>query len=200
MKTRAAAAALFFITPLCITVHSQIGAPQNSSPSNTPYVRPNAETRERRWLLGMFGPFAIGGDAFAAAFSTWSNKPPEWGKNWNGFGKRFASELGKGVIKGTTAYALEETFKLDSYYYRSPKHTQPGSRLKNALVSSFTARTPSGKRVLGFPKIAGDYSSSIIATKAWYPQRLGIRDGLRGGTWAVASDILSNLFTEFFHN
>lgn len=146
----------------------------------------------------MFGPFAIGGDVLSAGVSTWSNSPPEWGKSWNGFGKRFASDLGKGVIKGTTAYALEEAFKLDSHYYRSQKR-DTGSRLKNAIVSSFTARTPSGRRVVGFPRIAGSYVSSIVATRAWYPDRFGMRDALRGGTYAVGVDILSNIFTEFFH-
>ena len=67
------------------------------------------------------------------------------------------------------------------------------------MVSAFTARTPSGRRVLGFPRITGSYVSSIVATEAWYPNRLGIRDGLRGGTYAVGADILSNIFNEFFH-
>lgn len=166
--------------------------------TNQRYVRPDKETREKRWLLGMFGPFAIGGDALSAGISTWQNNPPEWGKHWGGFGKRFASNLGKGVIKGTTAFALEESFKLDSHYYRSTKR-DTGSRLRNALISSFSARTPSGRRVFGFPRIASSYASSIIATQAWYPDRFTLRDGLRGGTWAVGADVLSNIFNEFFH-
>jgi len=199
MSKRATATALFMIASFAFAASAQTGRSQTSGNPNQPYVRPDKETRQKRWLLGMFGPFPIAGDAFSAGVSTWDNKPPEWGKSWNGFGKRFASELGKGVIKGTTAYSLEEAFKLDSTYYRSPKHTPPGSRLKNALMSAFTARTPSGKRVLGFPRITGSYVSAIVATETWYPNRLGMRDSLRGGTYAIGADILSNIFTEFFH-
>ena len=199
MSKRAIATALFMIACFALPASAQIGGPQSASNPNQPYVRPDKETRQKRWLLGMFGPFAIAGDAFSAGVATWDNKPPEWGKSWSGFGKRFGSEVGKGVIKGTTAYALEEAFKLDSSYYRSPKHTQPGSRLRNAIVSAFTARRRSGRRVLGVPRLSGSYVSSIGATEAWYPNRLGIRDGLRGGTYAVGADILSNIFNEFFH-
>jgi hypothetical protein len=167
-------------------------------PRQTRLIRPGLEKREKRWLNGMVGPFAIAGDALSAGISTWNNSPPEWGKSWNGFGKRFASDLGKGVIKGSAAFALEESFKLDSHHYRSTKR-DVGSHLRNALLSSFTARTPSGRRIFGFPRIAGSYVSSIVATEAWYPKRFGIRDGLRGGTWAVGADILSNIFTDFFH-
>jgi hypothetical protein len=102
------------------------------------------------------------------------------------------------VIHHSTQYALEESFKLDSYYYRSTKR-DTGSRIKNAIVSTFTARRPDGSRTIGFPRIVGSYTASIIADETWYPKRYGLKDGLKGGSLSLGTDILSNLFKEFFH-
>src|SRR6478672_11995328 len=98
MSKRATATVLFVLNLFACTAFAQTVGSPGVKPAVQPYVRPDFETRQKRWLLGMFGPFAIAGDAFSAATATWDNKPPEWGKTWNGFGKRFASELGKGVI------------------------------------------------------------------------------------------------------
>ncbi len=134
----------------------------------------------------------------SAGLSTWSNSPEEWGPHLEGFGKRVASNVGKSVIKNTTAFALEEAFGLDSRYYRSPKK-DVGSKVKNAILSTFTARNRNGKKVFGFPQIAGAYASNIIATEVWYPKRYGWRDGLRSGTVTLGTTALFNLVKEFVH-
>ena len=198
MKARATATALFFIAACFIATPAQKGGIPSPTPANKPYVRPDAETPPKALASRHVWPVCDRRRCIFGGSVDLDNKPPEWGKSWSGFGKRFASELGKGVIKGTMAYGLEEAFKLDSHYYRSQKR-DPGSRLKYAITSAFTARTPTGRRVLGFPRLTGSYGSAIIATEAWYPSRLGMRDGLRAGTYSVGADILSNIFTEFFH-
>jgi hypothetical protein len=198
MRAKATATALLFIAACFIAGSAQSSGTPTPTPANQPYVRPDKETREKRYFLSMFGPFALGGDVLAAGLDTASNTPREWGPHWNGFGKRFASQLGKGVIHHTTQFALEESFKLDSYYYRSTKK-DVGSRLKNAITSTFTARRPDGSKTIGFPRIAGSYTAGIIAAETWYPNRYGLKDGLKSGTLSLGTDILSNLFKEFFH-
>jgi hypothetical protein len=198
MRAKAIVAALFFIISLFVATPAQTGGSQAPSPTNQPYRRPDAETRQKRYLLSMFGPFALGGDVLAAGLDTASNSPREWGPHWNGFGKRFASQLGKGVIHHSTQFALEESFKLDSYYYRSTKH-DVSSRLRNAITSTFTARRPDGTKTVGFPRIVGSYTAGIVAAETWYPKRYGLKDGLKSGTLSLGTDILSNLFKEFFH-
>ncbi|HEY2847238.1 MAG TPA: hypothetical protein VGI80_05420 [Pyrinomonadaceae bacterium] len=188
---------MFVIVAFILTAPAQTGGSTQTG-TNQPYVRPDKETREKRFLLSMFGPFAIGGDVLAAGIDTASNSPREWGPHWNGFGKRFASELGKSVIHHSTQYALEESFKLDSYYYRSTKK-DVGSRVRNAIVSTFTARRPDGSRAVGFPRIVGSYTASIVAAETWYPNRYGLKDGFKSGSLSLGTDILSNLFKEFFH-
>ena len=199
MNMRSILLIILLCLPLAVAVNGQAGK-QPAKPAATPnaYVRPDQKTRFRWYFKSMVGPEALGADAAVAAFSTWRNTPPEWGKTWNGFGKRFASNVGRSVISNTTRFALEEAFKLDSHYYRSTKK-DVGSRIKNALIAPFTARNASGKLVLGFPRIAGTYTAHIVSVETWYPKRYGWRDGLRSGSISLGADMLFSLFKEFIH-
>jgi hypothetical protein len=160
------------------------------------YVRPDSKTRFKRYINGVVGPSALARQVAGAGLATWRNSPEEWGGQWEGFGKRVASNFGKNLIKQTTIYGLDEALKLDSHYYRSEKK-DAGSKIKNALLSPVTARNSSGKRVIGVPRLVGTYSSSIIAAETWYPDRFDYKDGLRNGTISLGMNAAFNLFKEF---
>lgn len=169
---------------------------ENQTQTANGYQRPTAKKRFTRYVNNMFGPYALASNAVGAGFGTAFNEPEEWGGTWKGFGRRFASNTGKSVIRNTTVYALDEAFKLDSHFYRSEKRDTK-SKIKNALISPFTARNRNGKRVAGFPRIAGTYAASITATETWYPARFDYKDGLRDGTISFGITAAVNLFKEF---
>lgn len=191
---RAISRGFIVITFLAAAAAASFGQAQSTG-SGT-YVRPDAETRAKRYVTRMFGPYAIAGAAASAGISTWRNTPEEWEPNGRGFGKRFASNIGRGIIKHTTTYGLDEAFKLDSSYYPSTKRST-GAKFKNAVVSTFTTRTRTGKRVFGFPRIAGTYTANIVAATTWYPDRYDAADGFRMGTISLGTDVLFNLVREF---
>jgi len=176
-----------------ISSELRISPPSNSSP----YVRPDAATRRKRFVNSIVGPFALGKIVARAGISTWRNSPEEWGTKWEGFGRRVASNVGKNAIKQTTKFGLDEAFKLDSHFYRSTSKSV-GARVRNALISPVTARNKDGKRVFGFPNLVGTYGSSIIAREAWYPDRYNWKDGVRSGTISLGFNAAFNLFKEFF--
>lgn len=165
-------------------------APQNG------YVRPTGKERFNRYVKSIVGPTALARTVVGAGYGTWRNSPEEWGDKWEGFGRRVASGLGKNAIKQTTIYALDESFKLDSRFYRSQKKDF-GSRLTNALISPVTARDRSGKRVFGFPRVAGTYTANIIAYETWYPNGYNFKDGLKSGTISLGFNAAFNVFKEF---
>jgi hypothetical protein len=169
--------------------------PANKRQDST-YTRPDAKTRFNRYVKSIVGPTALAKRVFTAGLSTARNSPEEWGPGWEGFGRRFASSTGKSAIKNTTIYALGEAFRLDSKFYRSQKRDF-GSRLTNALISPVTARDENGKRVFGFPRIAGTYASNIIAAETWYPDRYSYKNGLRSGTISLGTTALFNVVKEF---
>ena len=160
------------------------------------YVRPDKKTRQKNYFKSIFGPVSLAKTVVSAGISTARNSPEEWGGQWEGFGRRVASGFGKKVIKQTTLFALDESFKLDSKFYRSQNRSF-GAKVKNALVSPFTARSESGRRVFGFPRIVGTYTASIVAAEAWYPKRYDYKDGLRSGTISLGLNAAFNLVKEF---
>jgi hypothetical protein len=185
-------------TPSPVPAPSTTPVPAADPQSNvsSPYVRPDSKTRFKRYVNGMFGPVTLARSVGRAGIATWQNSPEEWGGQWEGFGKRLASSLGKNVIGRTTVYGLDEALKLDSHFYRSKKR-DVGSKIRNALISPVTARNTRGKRVIGVPRIVGSYTSSIIAAEAWYPDRYDWKDGVRSGTISFGISAAYNLFKEF---
>ncbi len=183
-------------TPIPAASITPVPAADPQSDVSSVYVRPDSKTRFKRYVNGMIGPITLARAVGRAGISTWQNSPEEWGGQWEGFGKRMASALGKNVIGRTTVYGLDEALKLDSHFYRSKKR-DVGSRIRNALISPVTARNTRGKRVIGVPRIVGSYTSSIIAAEAWYPDRYDWKDGVRNGTIGFGLSAAFNLFKEF---
>lgn len=160
------------------------------------YRRPNSKERFKSFVNSTIGPFALLRSAASAGIGTARNAPEEWEGNFEGFARRFASGVGQGAIKQTTIYTLDETLKLDSKFYRSTKRDF-GSRFKNALLSTVTAKNEKGKRILGIPRIAGTYAAPVIAREVWFPERFDYKDGLRAGTISLGTGVLFNMFKEF---
>jgi hypothetical protein len=106
--------------------------------------------------------------------------------------------MGKRVIGQSIAYGLDEAFKLDPQYYRSEKKGI-GARAGHAILSTFTERRPSGKRVIAVPRLVGNYAANVIAVKTWYPDRFTAKDGLRSATIGLAFGAFYNLIREFVH-
>lgn len=167
-----------------------------SSPSVSQYQRPTAKVRFKRFVDDTVGPVTLARTVVTAGWSTYRNDPEEWGGQWEGFGKRVASNMGKNFIQQSAIYGLDEALKLDSHYYRSTKK-DAGSKVKNALLSTVTARNKNGKRVVGVPRLVGTFGSNIIAAEAWYPDRYNWRDGARSATVSLGFNAAFNLFKEF---
>lgn len=190
------------------TDSSPVPLPQNASVSfprsqtsatakQTPvYVRAPAKERFEDYVKNVVGPYSLLGTAVFAGIFQYRDLPQEWENDSKGYARRFGSALGILAINETTVYALDEAFKLDSDYYKSTKKTYKG-RLQDSIVNTFMARKPDGKRVFGFPRIAGNYSSAIIADTTWYPKRFGVKDGIVDGTYSIGVDVLFNIAREF---
>lgn len=192
-----------FIIGLLILVSANIFGQTNNqqttiqtTTATTTYARPDAEQRFKKYINRTIGPTAFIGPVFSSTFRQIRNRPEEWGKTSNGFARRFGDSVGRNVIKQTITYGLDEALKLDSNYYKSPKKDFK-SKLKNAALSSFTARNERGKRVVGVPTIVGTYSSTIIANEVWMPNRFNYKNGLRDGSISFATRIGINLLREF---
>jgi len=169
------------------------------SAQNGWYVRPDRKTRFNGYVKSMVGPVSLARYAATAGMTTYRNAPSEWGNKWEGFGRRFASNLATGVIQNSVQYGLDETLKLDSKFYKS-RNRSISARMRNAVFSAVTARNPQGKRVFGAPKLVGRVVSKVVAAETWYPDRYDYVHGLKGAAISTAISAGVNLFREFVLN
>ena len=160
------------------------------------YVFPTANERFKRYVKDTVGPTRLLWTAAGAGIQQWNDSPEEWGQGMEGYGKRFASGLGRNAIRQTVTYGLDSAFHLDTGFRRS-KREGFFPRLKDALLENVTSRTRSGKRVFSAPRLAGIYTGSIVATETWYPDRYSYKDGLRQGTTTFLTGFGINLVREF---
>ncbi|HEU4713037.1 MAG TPA: hypothetical protein VFS76_15815 [Pyrinomonadaceae bacterium] len=199
---------------LCFSIRAQqpesesVGATAKETPaaadSTAPdpfdtYKFPTHRERFERYVNDTVGPFRLARSAFTAGMDQWRDTPEEWEQGMKGYGKRFASSLGRNAIQQTVTYGLDEALGQDSSFHRSNR-AGVFPRVKHAFLETITSRTKSGKRVLSAPRLAGVYTGAIVQTETWYPERYSYKDGLRIGTGTLLTSFGINLVREFFIN
>lgn len=164
--------------------------------NNATYRFPDKNKRFKRYVNRSVGPTAFIGPVIGATIQTIGDNPPEWEKNGKGFMRRFASNVGENIIEESVIYAGSEALRQDPKYYKC-ECSGIGKRTVHALKSGFTARTRSGNTVFAPQKVAAPFVSNITSTTVWYPERFGVKDGLRRGGYSLAFGVGFNLIREF---
>ncbi|HVQ36120.1 MAG TPA: hypothetical protein VMS31_01210 [Pyrinomonadaceae bacterium] len=184
-------------TSEALTTHEVDPEQKGSNQSTTkPFVFPTRRERFNRYVKSTVGPFSLIHTSISAGLNQWRDNPEEWEQGASGYGKRFASSFGRNVIQQTVIYGLDSALGLDTGFKRS-QHKEIFPRLKDALAANITSRTRTGRRVISVPKLAGVYSSAIIAQEVWYPARYDYKDGLKSGTTSLLTGFGLNLIREF---
>ena len=179
------------------TTTTQDQTKQDPSTTTTQdYVFPTADERFKRYVKDTVGPMRLLRTGASAGIQQWRDSPEEWGQGMEGYGKRFASGMGRNAIQQTVVYGLDSALKLDTGFQRS-KREGFFPRLKDALLQNVTSRNKSGNRVISAPRFAGIYAGSVIAAETWYPDRYTYKDGLRQGTTTLLTGFGINVVREF---
>jgi hypothetical protein len=161
-------------------------------------VRPGAPERFKNYLQATVGPLVLLETVAWAGISQETNTPTEWGRDSKGFGKRYASIVGQGVIQESVTYGLSEAMAVDSRFHKSRSHGLV-PRAGDAMLQSVTSRRANGSRVVSAPLLAG-YAAGGVGMMTWYPDGYTWKDGMRYGGLALASRAGINLIREFvFH-
>ena len=158
-------------------------------------VRPGGTERFKNYLFDTAGPVVLLETLGWAAAAQANDIPTEWGGGARGFGKRYASLAGQGVIQESVSYALSEAFAVDSRFHKSDKHGF-FPRVGDSLAQAVTSRRANRHRVVSAPLLAG-YAIGGLGMMTWYPDRYTYNDGLGYGGLALASRAGVNLIREF---
>jgi hypothetical protein len=106
------------------------------------YTFPTKRERFNRYVKSTVGPVSLAGSGVSAGIDQWGDHPVEWGQGAGGYGKRYASRVGRTAIQQTVTYGLDTALRLDTGFKRSDrKGVFP--RMKDALAGYITSRTRS---------------------------------------------------------
>src|SRR5580698_8805287 len=149
------------------------------------YTPPTTKTKLHSYVFEAFGPYPIVGAGLAASIGQADNTPPEWKQGAAGYSKRFGSDFGIAAVTTTTRYALARAFREDTLYYRC-ECKGVFRRLGHAVISTVTARYgDDGLRRLALATLVAPYAGTMTAAYGWYPNRYGVKDGIRMGNYTL---------------
>lgn len=126
------------------------------------------------------------------------NRPHEWGRGVQGFGKRVASGMGEHAVKTSVQFGVAALRHEDLRYHRSGKQGfKP--RLKSAVLATFiTRKTTTGKKTFASARTAGNISAGLVS-RLWQPARLHtVGGGLTTAGILTGMDVASNVVQEFW--
>ena len=178
-----------------VPVRAALAQEPAAVPAPADDVRAAAAQRFRNFLVDSAGPVVLGETIAWAAAAQVNDTPAEWGRGASGFGKRYASLLGQGVIQESVTYALSEALAVDSRFHKSARRGFL-PRAGEAMLQSVTSRRADGRRVVSPPLLAG-YAAGGLGMMTWFPDGYTYKDGMRYGALALASRAGVDLIREF---
>ena len=154
--------------------------------------------RDSSTRLNRFGRdlvYGIGIGLLFAEVDQLRNEPPQWGKGWEGYRRRAASDVGEFVIQEGTTEALAAALQRPLDYERCPCRGA-WNRVRWALAGSVTDLMPNGHHSIAVPRIVGAYAGSF-AQASWRPAEGGyVRSAFVNGTVSLLIGAGINLFYE----
>ena len=126
------------------------------------------------------------------------NSPPEWHRTIGGLGKRFASAMGKHLIKSSVQFGVAAVRHEELRYH--PSETPGfGHRLEHALLSAVITRNKISKQhTMATGRISGSLAAGLIS-RVWHPARFRtVASGFSSAGISLASDAAVNVVREFW--
>jgi hypothetical protein len=133
-------------------------------------VQPEGITFEGRvdWVVfNTVGPASLVGGLFSSALATWADRPPEYGTNWDGFGKRYGLRLTGVGASNVMEAGLGSVWGEDPRYHRAEDHAF-GARVRNIVKWTFLARNDYGETVPAYARYAGFIGGNFLSNE-WRP-------------------------------
>lgn len=152
--------------------------------------------RVRVYKHNTFGKGAWVGHGVKAGISQAKGSPREWGGGLSGFGKRFGSSVGTGVLNSSIAMGVGAIRHEDFRYHRSHKKgTFPriGYAVKHTFITPKTNRP--GKKTIASGRLSGAFGSGLIS-QVWAPAGT-VGAGLSTGGIALGAAVATNVTREF---
>ena len=120
------------------------------------------------YLDATFGLEPILSSAATSTLKLTINSTPEWGQGIEGYGIRFASSVGRRIIKNSIQHGLGGLLKEDPRYLASGR-SGIWQRSFYAVGQTFIANKDSGGRRFAYSNLLGTLGG-IFISRQWYPE------------------------------
>lgn len=153
---------------------------------------------EKSYFQHAFGIASYKRAAISTVLAEITNNPREWGRTWDGAGKRFASAYGRHLISTSVRYSVATLRHEDARYFPSAETAFKG-RLKHALLGTVRARhEDTGASMFALGRVSGAYAGGFVS-RTWMPDRFHtFSSGIRSGTMSLGLDAAMNVMREFW--
>lgn len=192
-------ARLLFIAAALLACSPGIALCQPSDDVTADGYVPITGSERAGWIIdGTVGPrslLIIG--PLAAGWNTAFNTPPEWGRSWSGFGKRYAQREADVALSNTIEAGLGALWGEEPRYIRSGRKGI-WRRAGYALKTSVVTQGRDGRLRPAWARYAGNTLNNVIEN-AWLPpsQTTAAQTALRSGMGFVTR-MGGNLWDEFW--
>ena len=167
------------------------------APDDPGYVALTGRQRSDLFFKEYLGsPFTYIAAAGAASGGQIGDTPKEWGRTWEGYGKRVGTTFAMFTIDTGVHQAGDAAFGLDPRYFSCRCHGTL-RRTWNAVEMTFLAYDSHGHKRFDFPQLAGAYGSAMIVT-TWYPPHYSpLVQGVQMGHQQIGLAVGVNVIREF---
>jgi len=185
--------------PFCLALVSMVGLAQtgDARPGERGYSPLSGRQRSDRFFKDyLASPFTYVAAAGAASGGEISNDPREWGRGWDGYGKRVGSVFAMFTTDTGVHEAGDAALKLDPRYFRC-RCVGGLHRTWFAIEMTLLKYNAEGQKRIDLPQVASAYAAGMTVT-TWYPKRYSpLVQGVQMGHQELALDIGVNMIREF---
>lgn len=168
-------------------------------PQSAPAYTPLSGSGRAVWVANStFGYQSLTGGLFSAGFGTWRNRPPEYGTQWEGFGKRYGMRLTGTITSNAMEASLGALWGEDPRYFRAPADGKFGRRVGHAVKSAFLARDRNGNTMPAYARYAAITGSNFLSNTWRVSGESRAQDAASRIAFGFMGRVIGNAFEEFW--
>lgn len=131
-----------------------------------------------------------------AGLDHYNHTPNQWTSEPEGYGMRFASHLGRSLVREQLAFGVRAIDHEDPRYFRLGRGTIM-ARTKYAASRTFIARNDNGSWMPAYSRFIASYGMPLIA-RQWRPEPIHtMPDALKAGSMGIGLGMATNICQEF---
>ena len=117
--------------------------------------------------LRLIDPLTIAGAVAGTGIQQWRGEPEAWGGGVAGYSRRLGSAEARLGVREAFGFAIDAALHTDPRQFPIASR-KPWDRIRHAIMSTFVARTDSGRRTFNFAQVGGRTGAELVAN-SWYP-------------------------------